>query len=128
MDTAFEYILANGGIDSEPDYNYTGYAAEPCWTNATSRVVATIDGYADVPPDDEAQLAAAILLQPVSVAIAADAASFQSYASGVYDDPACGTSLNHGVLAVGLTASSYIVKNSWGDAWGDGGSFKSRAA
>ena len=65
-------MLAHQGIDSEGDYKYTAPPGEDCWTDAASRVVATIDGYKDVPSGSEEQLAAAVLLNPVSVAIEAD--------------------------------------------------------
>ncbi|GMH72490.1 hypothetical protein TL16_g05929 [Triparma laevis f. inornata] len=120
MDYAFQYIIDNGGIDGDDDYAYQGVDAE-CWSNATSRVVATIDSFADVASGDEEQLSIAILQQPVSVAIEALDASFQSYSSGVYDDASCGDNLDHGVLVVGLTDDAYIVKNSWGETWGDAG-------
>ena len=61
------------------------------------------------------------MTQPISIAIEADTSSFQSYSSGVYDDAECGENLDHGVLIVGLTSDAYIVKNSWGTTWGDGG-------
>lgn len=62
---------------------------------------------------------------PVSVAIEADTYVFQSYKSGVITSSGCGTSLDHGVLAVGYGSSSqgdyYLVKNSWGNKWGEKG-------
>ena len=110
MDNAFKYIVGNHGLDSEKDYDYKGMNGN-CSSDRASRVVATIDSFADVPASNEAQLAAAVNKGPVSVAIEADQSCFQSYKSGVFDS-ACGTKLDHGVLVVGYTADAYIVKNS----------------
>lgn len=125
MDYGFKYIVANGGIDSELDYPYLG-ANEPCWTQAANRTVATVDAFTDVPANDEAQLAAAVAMQPVSVAIEADQSIFQSYKGGVLDGT-CGTKLDHGVLVVGYGTDAasgkdyWWVKNSWGSSWGESG-------
>ena len=40
-----------------------------CWTDAEKRHVATIDSYKDVAHKNEAQLQAAVMLNPVSIAI-----------------------------------------------------------
>lgn len=39
-----------------------GGADSPCWTNASKRVVATMDNYTNVPVNSEAQLEAAVAL------------------------------------------------------------------
>jgi C1A family cysteine protease len=52
--------------------------------------------------------------------------SFQSYSSGVYTScpnfANAFASINHAVVIVGMDANNnYIIKNSWGTAWGDSG-------
>ena len=56
---------------------------------------------------------------------------FYEYKSGVYSNPNCGKGpmdVNHAVQAVGYGTENgedmWIVKNSWGAAWGDKGYFK----
>ncbi len=122
MDYAFQYIIANNGITGEADYPYTATGPNACQA-AGKPVVATLSSYKDVPANSEDALLAAIAQQPVSVAIEADQASFQFYSGGVMS-AACGTALDHGVLAVGYGTDSasgldyYKVKNSWGADWG----------
>lgn len=60
----------------------------------------SIDGYEDVPVNDEVSLAKAVSNQPVSVAICASEA-MQFYSSGTIPAKGSCTGLNHGVLAVG---------------------------
>jgi KDEL-tailed cysteine endopeptidase len=130
MDFAFNFIVQNGGLDTEKDYPYDALE-EACQANKRNRHVVTIDGHEDVPPNDEVALMKAVANQPVSVAIQADERPFQLYSGGVFDAP-CGTALDHGVLAVGYghetvngTSKPYwLVKNSWGPAWGDNGFIK----
>jgi len=125
MDNAFEYIEKEG-ISLESEYPYTsgGGVTGSCITSMV-KPVATITGFTDVPSRDEKALLAAIEKQPVSVAIEADKSAFQLYKSGVLDSTACGTQLDHGVLAVGYGTDAgmnyYKVKNSWGAAWGENG-------
>eukprot|EP00037_Helgoeca_nana_P023658 m.246339 g.246339 ORF g.246339 m.246339 type:complete len:336 (+) comp26424_c1_seq1:45-1052(+) len=116
MDYAFKYIIENKGVDSEADYPYQE-KNEACNTAKEKHVVAELESFTDVPKSDEEQLIAAIAGGPVSVAVEADQAAWQHYASGVITGP-CGDQLDHGVLAVGYTEKYIMVKNSWGSAWG----------
>ena len=126
MDFAFKFIISNGGLDTEDDYRYKAEDRK-CKVDKEARHVVSIDGYEDVPPNDEAALKQAVAAQPVSVAIEADQRAFQLYAGGVFDGT-CGTALDHGVLAVGYGSQAgqdfWVIKNSWGPAWGDRGFIK----
>ncbi|MBA0849408.1 hypothetical protein Goshw_015657 [Gossypium schwendimanii] len=123
MDYAFEFIIKNGGIDTEEDYPYTARdgTCDPYRKNAK---VVSINDYEDVPVNDEKALKKAVANQPVSVAIEAGGRSFQLYQSGIFDGK-CGTQLDHGVTAVGYGTEKgkdyWIVKNSWGSSWGEAG-------
>jgi len=125
MDQAFQYIKANGGIDTEDAYPYVA-VDQSCKFDA-GKIGATCTGFTDVSAGDEEALQDAIAsVGPISVAIDASQDSFQFYKSGVYSDDGCSSEeLDHGVTAVGYGTDSgsdyYIVKNSWGTDWGNQG-------
>jgi len=131
MTDAMQYIIDNGGIDTEKNYPYTTSGPNTCEyvDNGRPNPLATLKSYANVQSGNEAALQAAVSKGPVSVAIDASQNSFQFYSSGVYYEPECSsTSLDHGVLAVGWGTESgsdyWWVKNSWGTSWGDAGYIK----
>jgi len=125
MDSAFQYIKANKGIDTEKSYPYEAVDGKCRFT--AKNVGANDTGFTDIKSMDEAALQKAIAtVGPISVAIDASQDSFQFYSSGVYNEPDCSsTELDHGVLAVGYDTKGkddyYIVKNSWGTSWGSEG-------
>jgi len=126
MDYAFQYIIDKSGIALTKEYKYTA-ADGTCKTTGTTRN-AVITGFTDVKVNSAAALKAAIAQQPIAVAIEADTSVFQSYKSGVITGTACGTNLDHGVVAVGYDDSAspayYNVRNSWGASWGAAGHVK----
>merc|ERR1719499_548174 len=101
MDYAFEFVKDNG-LTTEEIYPYvSGSGSVPaCDTSKVSQKRATIESYTDVQTSNEDALENALNIGPVAIAIEADEYSFQSYSGGVLT-AACGTSLDHGVLAVG---------------------------
>ena len=122
MDDAFEFAIKTG-ICSERNYSYKG-------TDGTCRKcigLIHVDKCYNVPQNNELALKAAVSLQPVSIAIEADKPAFQFYSHGVFNGT-CGTNLDHGVLLIGYGSENgqdyWLVKNSWGDTWGDQGYIK----
>jgi len=131
MTDAMDYIIANGGVDTEKSYPYTATGPNTCEYQASNlpTPVATVTSYLNVPSGDEAGLLKAGMKGPVSVAIDASQQSFQLYDSGVYYEPECSSSqLDHGVLMVGWGTEDsqdfWWVKNSWGASWGLDGYIK----
>jgi len=121
MTSAFKYVIANKGIDTEASYPYTAKQGTCHYT--TANLGGTIANYKTISAGSESALTSALNTQPVSVAIDASHNSFQLYKSGIYYESACSSSrLDHGVLAIGYGSDStgdyYIVKNSWGTSWG----------
>merc|ERR1712126_224800 len=81
-----------------------------------------------VTPQDNNAMMDAVAQGPVSVAIDASGRYFQQYKTGIFQPSYCGTSLDHAVQIIGYGQTYqgyyYLLKNSWGTSWGDGGYFK----
>ncbi|KAF2071049.1 hypothetical protein CYY_007625 [Polysphondylium violaceum] len=128
MEPSFQYVIDNGGINTEEGYPYTATDTAACRYDSNS-IGATMSAIGNVTNFSEDSLLRAVQQAPVAVAIDAGNRSFQLYKSGVYYEPACSTTrLSHAVLLVGYgedltsTHSQYwIVKNSWSTKWGNQG-------
>lgn len=119
----FEYA-EDMAIETEAEYPYKNFK-NSCWDKPGEVEVSTVN---QVVKKSAAQLKAAIAKQPVSVTISGYKYPFIHYMSGVITSSECGTSQNHGVLAVGYGTENgqdyYLVKNSWGADWGEHGYVK----
>jgi C1A family cysteine protease len=120
MGTAMDYAH-DKGMESEKDYPYTAFDGNCNYDS--SKVIARPVSRANVTPNNALALKTAIAAGPVSVAVEADTFVFQFYSGGILNSKACGTNLDHGIVAVGYGVDPskgpyYMVRNSWGSSWG----------
>lgn len=121
MGAAFQYAQ-DYGMMNRTDYPYTAMDGN-CQYDANKVTKVKPSGNTQVTPNSAVALKTAIADGPVSVAIEADTFVFQFYSGGVLNSAACGTNLDHGVVAIGYGVDAskgeyYIVRNSWGASWG----------
>ncbi|KAK1399287.1 Cysteine proteinase [Heracleum sosnowskyi] len=132
MTSAFQYTIKAGGLEREKDYPYTGKDGK-CKFDKT-KVAASVANYSVVSIDEDQIAANLVKNGPLSVGI--NAAWMQTYIKGVSCPYICSKNrLDHGVLLVGYGAAGYapirlkekpywIIKNSWGENWGEHGYYK----
>ncbi|KAF6215880.1 hypothetical protein GE061_000215 [Apolygus lucorum] len=125
---ALDYLSQYG---QEPLSDYPYDAQQGVCEFKQSDVMVKISSYYAIPRGDENALQDAIAtVGPVAVAM--DARLLGGYTGGIFDPPICSQDiLDHGVLVVGYGTTEsgedyYIIKNSWGDWWGEYGFFRMR--
>ena len=80
----YQYVIANGGAESEKDYPYLATDGHACRDNKTLAVV-QLSSFVNLTAGDELALTTAASLTPgVSVCIDASQHGFSLYKSGVY--------------------------------------------
>ncbi|KAL1195411.1 putative cysteine protease RDL5 [Cardamine amara subsp. amara] len=127
IETAYEFIINNGGLGTNNDYPYKAVngVCDGHFKENNKNVI--LDGYENLPANDESSLMKAVAHQPVTAIIDSSSREFQLYESGVFDGT-CKTNLNHGVVVVGYGTENgrdyWIVKNSRGNTWGEAGYMK----
>ena len=129
---AYKY-LKSSKAELESVYPYvsgTTKTAGTCEYSEHSQTSVNVTASASVTQNSMSQMKAALAQQPLAVLVEADTSVFQQYTSGVLDSAACGTNLDHAVLAVGYGTDAasgldyWLVKNSWNTTWGDNGYIK----
>lgn len=79
------------------------------------------EGLLSVFPNSGTDLKAAVTKMPTAISIQASSQIFQMYTGGVIDSYACGHIADHAGIAVGYKDDYWVVKNSWGEKWGEDG-------
>lgn len=132
MTSAFEYILKAGGVEREETYPYIGSDRGSCKFNK-SQIVASVSNFSVVSLDEDQIAANMVKNGPLAVGI--NAVFMQTYMKGVSCPYICSRNLDHGVVLVGYGSAGYapirfkekpywIIKNSWGESWGEDGYYK----
>ncbi|CAL9749545.1 unnamed protein product [Musa acuminata subsp. burmannicoides] len=132
MTTAFQYLLKSGGLEREEDYPYTGTDRGSCKFDK-SKIAASVQNFSVISTNED-QIAAN-LVKHGPLAIGINSVFMQTYIGGVSCPYICGRHLDHGVLLVGYGSAGYspirlkdkpfwIIKNSWGENWGEHGYYK----
>ncbi|XP_058109358.1 cysteine proteinase 1-like [Magnolia sinica] len=132
MTSAFKYTLKSGGLEREEDYPYTG--KDGACKFDKSKIAASALNYTVVSLDEDQIAANLVKHGPLAVGI--NAVFMQTYIGGVSCPYICSKRLlDHGVLLVGYGAAGFapirfkekpywIIKNSWGENWGENGYYK----
>ena len=121
-ENAFNYVINNGGIETDAVYPYTSGAngvTGTCKADKTKNVI-KVSKYYTV--SGETNMATYVQnTGPLSVCL--DASSWNSYTGGIMSS--CGNSVDHCVQAVGVYPVSsggyWKVRNQWGTSWGESG-------
>lgn len=122
----FDYVKANGGISADHDYPYEGKAGE-CRISS-KKVTIAVEGYGIVSSrkSPETLKKALISIGPTMISLDFNHETFMRYAGGIYYDDDCSeVDMKHSALLIGFGRQNgedfWIVKNSFGESWGEAG-------
>ncbi|XP_065215930.1 procathepsin L-like [Planococcus citri] len=126
---ALNYIKQYG-ISKETSYPFIGQDGDKCSNKQQDKIAQGLDINLDfIPKNDESLMKSYLYKNGPLLAVINDSPSFKGYNGGIYKDEECGKSAGeHNVLIVGYNEEKgekyWIVKNSWGEDWGDKGYIK----
>lgn len=132
MHTAFDYIIENGGLYDNKDYEYVAEMQNCSKPFNISKVHGSnISKYNFVIPNSVLDMKLSVLQNPVPIAVDANNIYFRFYKDGVIDVPMnVSKTLNHAVVLIGYDYDEkgeyWIIQNSWGKKWGIDGFCKIR--
>jgi hypothetical protein len=137
----WKYSREMQGLIAENTYNkaYTGDSSGACVSDLARESNSEIDHWVQIPAGDEEAMKCHVAnVGPLVIEMTVGFTSFNSYKSGIWDDPdndCQQRDADHGMILVGfgtevnsqgISTDYWVVQNSWGDAWADRGFVKVR--
>ena len=128
----FDYIIKNqnGYFMKDEDYPYKEIESK-CKFDIKKGVCPIKSWFRPTQGDEEKLMEGCAKFGVVSIAIDASKFSFQTYLSGIYDEPKCKNeiyNLGHAVGLIGYGEENnikyWLIRNSWGENWGEKGYMK----
>ena len=121
---ALTYLKSNKA-QSFSSYPFVQYK-QTCKANANLGIAKVSSFYYSATSNEDS--IAAMLYNAGPLAININATPLQFYKGGIFNPSSCSSSVNHGVAIVGYGTANgvpyWIVKNSWGENWGESGYFR----
>ncbi|CAH2273505.1 cathepsin S-like [Pelobates cultripes] len=113
---ALEYVSKNGIMKSD-DYKYEEQQSK-CLFNSNNAIKMRATKFFYLSGEED--LATSVATNgPVTAGIGVNE-EFMLYEKGIYDG-SCAGGPNHAIIIEGYGRNYWIVRNSWGDEWGEGG-------
>ncbi|CAN2391690.1 Belongs to the peptidase C1 family [Pristimantis euphronides] len=122
---ALMYVTQHGVMKAE-DYEYEQKQKE-CGFNEDKAIQLNLTKYY-ILPDEDSIVSSVALEGPVTVGFGVDQ-DFMLYRNGIFDGD-CAENANHAIIAIGYGTDKnedgeeqpyWIIKNSWGETWGEKG-------
>ncbi|KAL6010369.1 putative cysteine protease rd19d [Asimina triloba] len=143
MTNAYKYLMDVGGLEEESSYPYTGKGGDCKFK--PEKIAVKVVNFTNIPLDEKEIAANLVHNGPLAASIHASGnvyycllahILFMTYVGGVSCPLICPKKhINHGVLLVGYGSKGFsllrlgyrhywIIKNSWGEQWGEEGYYR----
>lgn len=117
---AFEYVYEGESLSLQAEYSYIGRSNPSCLAEGKTNGITNVKQRYYTYRYGADQMIAALADGPIVIEFNAIEPFFY-HKTGIFDYPSCSTNVDHAMAAVGYAPNYVILKNSWGEKWGEKG-------